>query len=107
MKSNHTSHQVVYGIPRLPPDVALPKRLLSLHRNHWAIENKLHYSRDVTFHEDAYQLSIGTAAQAIAILNNLVLRLLPLRGFTTCPDARRRFCALPAEALALVLNAFT
>jgi predicted transposase YbfD/YdcC len=107
VKSNHTSHEVVYGITSLPPDVAPPKRLLTLHRNHWPIENKLHYTRDVTFHEDACQLSIGTAAQAIAILNNLVLGLLRVRGFTNIADARRRFCAVPAEALALVLNAFT
>ncbi len=78
-----------------------------MHRSHWAIENKLHYTRDVTFHEDVCALAIGTAPQAIAILNNLVLGLLRLRGFTAIADARRRFCAIPAEALALVLYAFS
>jgi predicted transposase YbfD/YdcC len=107
LKSGKTSHQVVYGITSLPITAASPKRLLTLHRNHWAIENKLHYTRDVTFHEDACQLAIGTAPQAIAVLNNLVLNLLRIRGFTHIADARRRFCAFPAEALALILNAFT
>jgi len=77
--------------------------LLDLYRRHWAIENKLHYCRDVTFHEDACRLAIGTAAQAIAALNNLVLALLRTRGFSTIASARRRFCAVPAEAIALVL----
>jgi hypothetical protein len=81
--------------------------LLTLNRRHWAIENKLHYCRDVTFHEDACHLALGTAAQAIAILNNLVLGLLRVRGFTAIASARRRFSAVPAEALALVLCALS
>jgi hypothetical protein len=60
----------------------------------------------VTVHEDACHLAIGSAAQAIAILNNLVLGLLRVRGFTAIASARRRFCAVPAEALPLVLYAF-
>jgi predicted transposase YbfD/YdcC len=105
-KSGKTTHEVMYGITSFSSADATPKRLLDLHRRHWAIENKLHYCRDVTFHEDACQLAIGTAAQAIAALNNLVLGLLRARGFTAIASARRRFCAVPAEALALVLYAF-
>ena len=105
-KSGKTTHEVMYGITSLSSADAGPKRLLDLHRRHWAIENKLHYCRDVTFHEDACHLAIGTAAQAIAALNNLVLGLLRARGFTAIASARRRFCAVPADALALVLHAF-
>jgi predicted transposase YbfD/YdcC len=105
LKSGLTSHDVLYGVTSLPSTSASPKRLLDLNRRHWAIENKLHYCRDVTFHEDACDLAIGTAAQAIAILNNLVLGLLRVRGFTAIAATRRRFSAVPAEALALVLCA--
>ena len=107
LKSGKTSHEVIYGITSLPPSLASPQRLLTLHRRHWAIENKLHYCRDVTFQEDACQLSIGHAAHTIALLNNLVLGLLRVRGFTAITAARRRFNAFPAEALALVLHALT
>lgn len=107
LKSGVTSHEVLYGVTSLPSTSASPKRLLDLNRRHWAIENKLHYCRDVTFHEDACDLAIGTAAQAIAILNNLVLGLLHVRGFTAIASARRRFSAVPAEALALVLCALS
>jgi predicted transposase YbfD/YdcC len=105
-KSGKTTHEVMYGVTSLSSADADPKRLLALHRRHWAIENKLLYCRDVTFHEDACRLAIGTAAQAIATLNNLVLGLLRARGFSAIASARRRFCAVPAEALALVLYAF-
>jgi len=107
LKSGKTTHEVMYGLTSLPVTAAGPKRLLDLNRRHWAIENKLHYCRDVTFHEDACDLAIGTAAQAIAILNNLVIGLLRVRGFTAIASARRRFSAVPAEALALVLYALS
>jgi hypothetical protein len=51
-------------------------------------------------------LAVGHAAHAIAVLNNLVLGLLCVRGFQPIVSARRRFHALPSEALALILNAF-
>jgi len=105
LKSGKTSHEVIYGVTSLPAAATSPQHLLDLNRYHWAIENKLHYCRDVTFHEDACDLAIGTASQAIALLNNLVLGLLHVRGFTAIASARRRFSAVPAEALALILYA--
>jgi predicted transposase YbfD/YdcC len=106
LKSGKTTHQVSSGITSLPASQAAPRRLLQLNRQQWAIENKLHYWRDVTFQEDRCRLAIGQAAHCVAILNNLVLGLLRVRGFTAIASARRRFDALPSEALALVLNTF-
>jgi predicted transposase YbfD/YdcC len=106
LKSGTTTREVWYGVTSLPAAPASARRLLDLNRHHWAIENKLHYCRDVTFHEDACTLSRGHAAQAIALLNNLVLGLLRVRGFSAIASARRRFNACPLEALALVLYAF-
>ena len=105
LKSGKTTHEVSYGITSLAAAQATPQRLLTLNRQHWAIENKLHYCRDVTFQEDRCRLA-DPAAHCIAILNNLVLGLLRVRGFQAIASARRRFNALPTEALALVLNAF-
>jgi predicted transposase YbfD/YdcC len=107
LKSGKTTHEVWYGITSLPFASTSAGRLLTLNRQHWAIENKLHDCRDVTFHEDACTLRRGHAAQAIALLNNLVLGLLHVRHFPTIVAARRRFSACPLEALALVLNALT
>jgi predicted transposase YbfD/YdcC len=105
LKSGKTTHEVSYGITSLPVTQATPHRLLQLSRRHWAIENKLHYCRDVTFQEDRCRLP-DPAAHCIAILNNLILGLLRVRGFQAIASARRRFNALPTEALALVLKAF-
>jgi predicted transposase YbfD/YdcC len=100
------THEVSYLIPAWPAQHASPTRRLALSRRHWAIENQLHSTRDVTCHEDRCRLALGHAAHAIALLNNLVLGLLRGRGFLSIPAARRRFNARPAEALALLLNAF-
>jgi hypothetical protein len=42
------SIKTVYAITSLTTDEAGPERLLALSREHWGIENRLHYVRDVT-----------------------------------------------------------
>lgn len=49
---------------------------LNAARNHWAIENQLHWSLDVTFREDDNQTRVGFAAQNLAVIRRLVLMLL-------------------------------
>jgi predicted transposase YbfD/YdcC len=50
--------------------------LLRLVREHWHIENRLHYVRDVTLGEDACQVRVGRAPQGLAALRNAVVGLL-------------------------------
>jgi hypothetical protein len=95
---------VVYGVTSLRPEEASPERLLSLVREHWAIENGLHYRRDDTLQEDRCTLCTGHAPQAMATINNLVLGLLLGRGVTNVPDARRDIEANPQAGLALILG---
>jgi predicted transposase YbfD/YdcC len=45
-------------------------------RNHWAIENKLHWSLDVMFREDDSRIRIGNAAENMAILRHMALNIL-------------------------------
>jgi predicted transposase YbfD/YdcC len=59
---------VVYAITSLPFELARPARLADLLRGHWAIENGLHWVRDVTVAEDASQVRTGTAPQVMASL---------------------------------------
>jgi predicted transposase YbfD/YdcC len=58
-------------------------------RKHWMIENGLHYRRDWTLREDYCRLRRGEAAQAMAVINNLVVGLALRQGFKYLPDARR------------------
>jgi predicted transposase YbfD/YdcC len=99
------THHVVYGVTSLTAQEADPERLLALTRQHWQIENGLHYRRDVTLREDRCTLRTGHAAHAMALINNLVLGLLLRRGVRNVPDARRPFNAHPNQALALILGA--
>jgi predicted transposase YbfD/YdcC len=91
-----------YGLTSLSAAQADPARLLSLKRRYWAIENRLHYRRDVSLKEDRCRLRRGQAARMMATLNNLVLALIDQLAFKTVPDARRFFSARPLEALKLL-----
>jgi hypothetical protein len=42
------SQQVVYGFSNLTPAQASPEAIATFLRKHWAIENRLHWRRDVT-----------------------------------------------------------
>jgi len=44
--------------------------LLSWNLGHWAIENRSHYIRHVTFGEDARQVRKGNAPDVLAALRN-------------------------------------
>ena len=45
-------------------------------RSHWAVENKLHWTLDVAFSEDASRKRAGNAAQNYSILLKIALNLL-------------------------------
>ena len=65
------STEVAYLVTSLPAAKAGPERLLALSRGHWAIENRLHYVRDVSMEEDRWPRArrrprTGRAAQSRA-----------------------------------------
>jgi len=105
LKDGKETSQVVYGITSLTTEEASPRRLLTLVRKHWQIENGLHYRRDETLREDWCHLRIGQTQQAMAIINNLVLGLL-LRGrCRNVPQARRFYAAHLEKAIRLIYHA--
>jgi predicted transposase YbfD/YdcC len=102
-----TSQQVVYGFSNLAPSEANPEAIATFLRNHWAIENRLHWRRDVTLHEDHSQVRSAGKPQALAALNNIVLALMDWLGVPNVPDQMRTFAAFPKLALALLLGPLT
>jgi predicted transposase YbfD/YdcC len=101
-KSGKHHQEIVYGVTSLSPAQADPARLLRLCRQHWHIENKSHWVRDVTFDEDRSQVRSGSIPQVMAALRNAVIGLMRWSGETNIAAAGRRFAAQPRSALALV-----
>jgi predicted transposase YbfD/YdcC len=97
-----TREEIVYGFTNLPRKKANAQRLLTLEQEHWAIENKLHYRRDVTLGEDACRVRVAGAPQVLAALNGGVLALMDWLHVSNVASQMRRFCALPHEALQLL-----
>lgn len=96
--------EIVYGLTNVPRKQAGARRLLRLNQAHWAIENKLHYRRDVTLGEDACQVRINGAPLALAALNGGVLALMDWLRVKNVASALRHLCAQPQEALQLLLG---
>ncbi|MDP8034604.1 ISAs1 family transposase [Pasteurella atlantica] len=51
------------------------ERLNSIIRNHWAIENSLHWTLDMTFHEDNSRIRRGNAAEVMNAFRKLALNI--------------------------------
>ena len=92
----------MYGITSLTPDEATAAQLLAFTRQHWHIENKSHWVRDVTFDEDRSQVRTGSLPQVMATLRNTVISLLRATGETNIAKALRHYAACPDESLVLI-----
>jgi predicted transposase YbfD/YdcC len=57
---------------------------------HWAIENSLHYVKDVTFHEDSSRIRTDNALTNFSIIRNIAINLLRKTQYSSFPQAIRR-----------------
>jgi predicted transposase YbfD/YdcC len=96
--------EVVYGVTSLTAAEASPQRLLQIVREHWGIENKLHWRRDAVLHEDQTRTKSPRVGQALAAINNWVIGLACRLGWTNIAQARRFFDAHPDEALKALIS---
>ena len=99
LSTGRTSHQTVYGLTSCPPSLADAHQLLKWTQTYWAIENGLHYRRDVTLHEDATRSWLTGSAKSLAILNNFLIGLIHKLCFNNLASARRHFDARIAQQL--------
>jgi hypothetical protein len=89
----------IYAITSLTHAQASPARLADLLRGHWAIENGLHYVRDVPSPEDASQVRAGTGPQVMACLRNLAIGVLSRAGPVNLAAAVRHHARGPPRPL--------
>jgi predicted transposase YbfD/YdcC len=100
LRSRRWRTVTVYAVTSLTHAQASPARLADLIRGHWAIENGLHYVRDVTFVEDASQVRAGTGPQVMACLRNLAVGVLRRSGPVNLAAALRHHSRDPRRPLA-------
>ncbi len=72
--ADHTSTERRYYISDLAGGDA--QAMLGYVCGHWGIENKLYWSLDVTFREDALRNRVGHSAENFSRLRRLALNLL-------------------------------
>jgi hypothetical protein len=97
-----TDSEVVFGVTSLTPEQAGPARLLALNRNHWSIENKVHYVRDMSFDEDRCRVRKHAGPQVLASLRNLAISLLRMAGAENIAAALRACGRQETRALRLL-----
>jgi len=98
-----TSQEYHYYITSLPANE--PEKLLECIRGHWGIENKLHWSLDISFREDERRIRHGNAAENFSRLSRIALNL--LKAETTCKagiKSKRLLCGWDHDYLLNVLT---
>lgn len=80
-----------------------PKISLGI-RSHWSIENQLHWSLDVGFHEDLCRAREGNIAENLAVVRHIALNLLKKESSKKVGiAAKRKLCGWDIKYLAQVL----
>jgi predicted transposase YbfD/YdcC len=98
------SREVTYAITSRSAAGSDARRLARRNRDHWRIENKSHWVRDVTLGEDACHIRSGAAPQVRAACLNLVIALLRRAGLTNIAAGLRTCAGRPALAVQLVCS---
>jgi predicted transposase YbfD/YdcC len=92
----------VLGVTSLSAREAAPEHVAGYVRGHWAIENKIHWVRDVTFREDASQVRTAPRFRVMATLRNLAIGLIRQAGHTRIAATIRKIRNDPLLLLAIL-----
>jgi predicted transposase YbfD/YdcC len=75
-----TGTEIVYLIITMTARQAPPEHVAAYIRDHWSIENRVHWVRDVTLREDSSQVRAGSRPRIMATLRNLTMSLIRQAG---------------------------
>lgn len=98
--AGETTVEQRFYLTSLQPDAQQFARAV---RNHWGIENKLHWTLDVTFREDQSRLRTGHGPENFAVLRHIALNLLRQEPTPKSLPRKRLTCALNPNYLLKVL----
>jgi len=102
LKSQETSVERRYYISSLPSDA---QKLLSASRQHWGIENSLHWVLDMTFNEDRSRIRNGYGQQNFSLLRKSALNLIKKLPDKRSLNRRRFMASIDQNYLMSVLEA--
>ncbi|PRB45787.1 ISAs1 family transposase, partial [Arthrobacter sp. MYb216] len=94
--------EIEHALTSLPTHLAGPGELGAWIQGHWAIENGLHWRRDVTWQEDKSQVRVGNSPHVMATLRNIAITLLKNLGYTNLAKATRKLRNHPDRVLSLI-----
>ena len=105
LKTGERSLEVTWCLTSLGPERAGPEELLELVRNHWTMENRVHYVRDFTCDEDRCRAHVRNLPRNLSCLTNAAIAIVRCDGrFSHRPEANRHYAARAQEALDLILD---
>ncbi|WP_219420480.1 ISAs1 family transposase [Pseudonocardia nigra] len=96
------STETVYAVTSLGFADVRAHQLAEIIREHWHVENRLHWVRDVTFAEDLSQIRTGTGPAVMAVLRNLAISRHRLAGASNIAAACRDTARHPLRAVDLL-----
>jgi predicted transposase YbfD/YdcC len=98
---NHVAEETRYYVTSLPCDALQFAKAV---REHWGVENSLHWVLDVSFREDDCRIRTEKGAQNFAVLRHIALNLLQQeRGHKRDIKARRKRAGWDRQYLIKVL----
>jgi len=81
--------ETVYFIASTPDLTAI--KALRYIRYHWKIENNLHRTKDILYHEDQQTVRLGTAPQVVTYLRSMAINLLSILNVASMSQTVRTF----------------
>jgi len=104
LKGKKWSAETCYAVTSLTATQASYAQLAAIIRGHWAIEDRLHWVRDMDFDEDRSQVRTASGPRVMAALRNLAITILRLAGHSSIAAALRYHARRPDRPLRTIMN---
>ena len=98
------SAETCYAVTSLTVTQASPAELAAIIRGHWAIEDRLHWVRDMDFDEDRSQVRTASGPRVMAALRNLAITIFRLAGYASIAAALRYHARRPSRPLRTIMK---
>jgi len=99
-RNGNTSTEHAFFVSSLQADAASFCKLI---RDHWSIENQLHWSLDVSFHEDACRVHQANTVENLSLLRKFALAMIKRDSSRKASIQRKRKIAAVDDNFALSL----